>query len=141
MNTIRIDINQEENKVEIYNNGAGIPVVMHKDEKMYVPTMIFGHLLTSSNYNDEEEKVTGEFKKIHKNIPLINLVNYLKAVETATEQSFATSSAQSLWSRQPRKSTSENSSKPGWTIWAKHQSRKSVILARRSSLVSHSGQI
>lgn len=62
MNCIRIDINQEENKVEIYNNGAGIPVVMHKDEKMYVPTMIFGHLLTSSNYNDEEEKVTGEFK-------------------------------------------------------------------------------
>ena len=32
---------------------------MHKDEKMYVPTMIFGHLLTSSNFNDEEEKVTG----------------------------------------------------------------------------------
>lgn len=59
MSTIRIDINQEENKIEIYNNGAGIPVVMHKDEKMYVPTMIFGHLLTSSNYNDEEEKVTG----------------------------------------------------------------------------------
>lgn len=59
MSTIRIDINQEENKVEIYNNGQGIPVVMHKEEKMYVPTMIFGHLLTSSNYNDEEEKVTG----------------------------------------------------------------------------------
>ena len=32
---------------------------MHKDENMYVPTMIFGHLLTSSNFNDEEEKVTG----------------------------------------------------------------------------------
>jgi DNA topoisomerase-2 len=59
MNTIKIEINQEENKIEIYNNGDGIPVVMHKDEKMYVPTMIFGHLLTSSNYNDEEEKVTG----------------------------------------------------------------------------------
>ena len=26
---------------------------------MYIPTMIFGHLLKSSNYNDEEEKVTG----------------------------------------------------------------------------------
>ena len=26
---------------------------------MYVPSLIFGHLLTSSNYNDEEEKVTG----------------------------------------------------------------------------------
>ena len=26
---------------------------------MYVPTMIFGHLLTSSNYDDSEKKVTG----------------------------------------------------------------------------------
>lgn len=59
MSTIRIDINQEENKIEIHNNGMGIPVVMHQEEKMFVPTMIFGHLLTSSNYNDDEEKVTG----------------------------------------------------------------------------------
>ena len=34
-------------------------MIMHKDENMYVPTLIFGHLLTSSNYNDDEEKVTG----------------------------------------------------------------------------------
>jgi DNA topoisomerase II len=59
MSWIRVEINQEENRVEITNNGQGIPVVMHKEEKMFVPTMIFGHLLTSSNYNDEEEKVTG----------------------------------------------------------------------------------
>lgn len=26
---------------------------------MYVPTMIFGHLLTSSNYDDSQKKVTG----------------------------------------------------------------------------------
>ena len=32
---------------------------MHKDEKMYVPTMIFGHLLTGSNFNDDDQKVTG----------------------------------------------------------------------------------
>ena len=31
----------------------------HKDQQMYVPTMIFGHLLTSSNFDDEEAKVTG----------------------------------------------------------------------------------
>ena len=28
-------------------------------EKIYIPEMIFGHLLTSSNYDDEQEKVTG----------------------------------------------------------------------------------
>ena len=43
--------------ISIMNNGKGIPVVHHKDENMFVPTMIFGHLLTSSNFNDEEEKV------------------------------------------------------------------------------------
>ncbi len=45
------------NVFQVFNNGKGIPVVHHKDENMYVPTMIFGHLLTSSNFNDEEEKV------------------------------------------------------------------------------------
>jgi DNA topoisomerase-2 len=59
MDTIKIDIKPEENLISIMNNGKGIPVVEHKDEKMFVPTMIFGHLLTSSNFNDEQEKVTG----------------------------------------------------------------------------------
>lgn len=59
MTTIRIEIDPSTNTISIWNNGKGIPVVMHKTEKMFVPTMIFGHLLTSSNYNDEEEKVTG----------------------------------------------------------------------------------
>ena len=55
MDTIKIDINPETNTISIMNNGKGIPIVEHKDEKMYVPTMIFGHLLTSSNFNDEDE--------------------------------------------------------------------------------------
>ncbi|XP_039285323.1 DNA topoisomerase 2-like [Nilaparvata lugens] len=59
INTIKIEIKPEENVISIYNNGEGIPVVLHKEQKMYVPTMIFGHLLTSSNYNDEDDKVTG----------------------------------------------------------------------------------
>lgn len=51
---------RESNTISVWNNGKGIPVVEHKDEKMYVPALIFGHLLTSSNYDDEEKKVTGE---------------------------------------------------------------------------------
>merc|ERR1719422_2312698 len=59
MDTIKIEIKPEENMISVMNNGKGIPVVMHKEEKMYVPTMIFGHLLTGSNFNDDEAKVTG----------------------------------------------------------------------------------
>ena len=59
MSLIRVNIDKDLNKVVIYNNGKGIPVVEHKEEKMPVPTMIFGHLLTSSNYDDDEKKVTG----------------------------------------------------------------------------------
>jgi DNA topoisomerase II len=37
----------------------GIPVVVHKDENVYIPTMIFGQLLTGTNFNDTVKKVTG----------------------------------------------------------------------------------
>ena len=43
----------------MWNNGKGVPVVMHQQEKVYVPELIFGHLLTSSNYDDSIKKVTG----------------------------------------------------------------------------------
>ncbi|KAM9824701.1 DNA topoisomerase 2-beta [Neosynchiropus ocellatus] len=59
MAAIKITIDPESNTISIWNNGKGIPVVEHKDEKMYVPALIFGHLLTSSNYDDDEKKVTG----------------------------------------------------------------------------------
>ncbi|RIB16058.1 DNA topoisomerase [Gigaspora rosea] len=59
MNTIKVKIDKEQNLISIYNNGKGIPIEMHKDENIYVPELIFGHLLTSSNYDDNEKKVTG----------------------------------------------------------------------------------
>ncbi|PKY39326.1 DNA topoisomerase II [Rhizophagus irregularis] len=59
MNTIKVNINKEEGTISIYNNGKGIPIEIHKEEKIWVPELIFGHLLTSSNYDDSEKKVTG----------------------------------------------------------------------------------
>merc|ERR550519_3038948 len=68
----------------IYNNGKGIPVQMHKDENMYVPTMIFGHLLTSSNYDDEEKKVTGGRNGY--GAKLCNIFSTKFTVETANKE-------------------------------------------------------
>ena len=71
MSNIDMFSGREQNKIKIWNNGKGIPVVMHKGENMFVPTMIFGHLLTSSNFDDTEKKVTGGWwnQTIHFVIP------------------------------------------------------------------------
>ena len=58
MSEMHIEIKPEDNFVSVKNNGKGIPVEMHKKEKCYVPTLIFGHLLTGSNFSDEEKKST-----------------------------------------------------------------------------------
>ena len=55
----QVDIDQEAGTIKVWNNGNGLPVEMHKDMGVYVPEMIFGNLLTSSNYNDSEKKVVG----------------------------------------------------------------------------------
>ena len=65
INWLVITPTRENNKIRVWNNGKGIPVVEHKTEKMYVPTMIFGHLLTSSNYDDSEKKTTGQYSALH----------------------------------------------------------------------------
>jgi len=59
MDKLNIVINPEENVISVQNNGKGIPVVIHKEHNCYVPTLIFGHLLTGSNFDDEEKKTTG----------------------------------------------------------------------------------
>ena len=59
MDCIKIEIVPQENKISVWNNGKGIPIEIHKDAECYVPEMIFGQLLTSSNYNDDQRKVTG----------------------------------------------------------------------------------
>ena len=52
-------IDQAKGLIKVWNNGMGVPVQMHKTENVYVPELIFGHLLTSSNYDDTVKKVTG----------------------------------------------------------------------------------
>lgn len=54
---IKVDI--DKNKVVVWNDGNGIDIEMHKEHKVYVPELIFGHLLTSTNYDEDTERVVG----------------------------------------------------------------------------------
>lgn len=59
MTEIRVTIDAEAQQITVKNDGRGIPIEIHSKEKIWVPELIFGNLLTSSNYDDEEEKTTG----------------------------------------------------------------------------------
>lgn len=59
MNKIMVEIDCKQKRIKVWNNGKGLPIQIHKEHKVYVPEMVFGHLLTSDNYDDSEKKVTG----------------------------------------------------------------------------------
>ena len=59
MTCLKIEIDQEKGRLSVMNDGKGIPCVMHKEHNVYVPELIFGHLLAGSNFNDEKKKTTG----------------------------------------------------------------------------------
>ncbi len=56
---IKITINKETGVITIWNDGEGIEVEKHPDHKIYIPELIFGNMLTSTNYDDTTEKTIG----------------------------------------------------------------------------------
>ena len=56
---IRFVFDKENHTISVYNDGTVPPIQKHPVHKSYVPSMIFGELLTSNNYNDNEERTTG----------------------------------------------------------------------------------
>lgn len=81
MDTMKVTINLEESTISVYNNGRGIPIEIHEREKIYVPELIFGHLLSSSNYDDDENKLTGGRNGY--GAKLANIYSHEFTVETA----------------------------------------------------------
>ncbi|ARR74961.1 DNA topoisomerase II [Mimivirus AB-566-O17] len=56
---IKVNIDQETGELSVFNNGPGIPIVEHAEHKIYIPEMIFGHLRTGSNYDDNKLRAGG----------------------------------------------------------------------------------
>src|SRR3989338_5244337 len=56
INPGKIQVDVVGKKVSIYNEGKHIPTGMHEKEGIPIPELIFGNLLTGSNYDDEKER-------------------------------------------------------------------------------------
>jgi DNA topoisomerase-2 len=59
MINVEIQATAEGPKICVENDGDGIPLDIHPEVGVPIPEMIFGHLLTSSNYDKGEEKIVG----------------------------------------------------------------------------------
>jgi len=59
--SISINIDREKGEISVENNGplGGISVKEHEKEKIWNPELTFGHLLTSTNYDDSQQRVVG----------------------------------------------------------------------------------
>ncbi len=58
--TIRINIHKETGYIEVMNDGDGIDIERHTQyNNVWIPELIFGELLTSTNYDPSEEKLWG----------------------------------------------------------------------------------
>ena len=56
---IKVTIDGDKNEISVYNDGKGIDIVMHPKEKIYVPELIFGHLRTSTTFEQDKPRITG----------------------------------------------------------------------------------
>ena len=77
---IRVSINKATGIIEVFNDGNGIEVVKHGEYDIYIPEMIFGELLTSSNYNDDEIRTIGGVNGL--GIKLANIFSKEFTIET-----------------------------------------------------------
>ena len=59
--SISVTVDKESGAVTIENNGplGGIGIRMHEKEGLWNPELTFGHLLTSTNYDDSKKRVVG----------------------------------------------------------------------------------
>ena len=56
---IWITVNADTGRLTVTNDGDGVDIEKHTEYSLWIPELIFGELLSSSNYDQTEEKVWG----------------------------------------------------------------------------------
>ena len=56
---IKVSVDKENQEVTFYNDGDGIDIVLHKKYDIYIPELIFGNLLSGTNYSETKERIVG----------------------------------------------------------------------------------
>lgn len=74
---IKVEISQEQ--ISVFND-SGIPIEIHSEYNVYIPELIFGNLLTSTNFDDAQKRTTGGLNGL--GAKLVNVFSTEFTVET-----------------------------------------------------------
>ena len=77
---IKVVCDIQTGEISITNNGMGVPIVVHKEHGIYVPELIFGHLLSGSNYDDTKSRTGAGINGI--GVKLANIYSTHFTIET-----------------------------------------------------------
>ena len=78
---IKVTLDFETGETSIWNDGLHISVELHAEEKIYNPELIFGHLLSGSNLDDTEQRLSSGRNGL--GIKLLNVFSTEFGVEIA----------------------------------------------------------
>jgi DNA topoisomerase-2 len=85
LDKIKVDFDKQTGEISVWNNGSGVPVVVHKEHNMYVPELIFGHLLAGSNYDDSQQRIGAGVNGL--GVKLANIYSTSFTIETIDSES------------------------------------------------------
>eukprot|EP00960_Hanusia_phi_P061846 764955-Hanusia_phi.AAC.4 len=90
LKNIKVDIDRTTGTISVFNDGNGIDIVQHPEyNNIWVPSLIFGELLSSSNYNKDEEKLVGGKNGLGSKITNIMSVEFsVETVDHKTKKMF-----------------------------------------------------
>jgi DNA topoisomerase-2 len=111
---IKINIDSSTGETKVWNDGLTIPVEIN-EQKIYNPEMIFGKLLTSSNYDDKEERKTSGRNGL--GVKLTNIFSKefkIRLHDTKTGNSYVQTWKDNMSVQSPAKIT-ESEQKSGFT--------------------------
>jgi DNA topoisomerase II len=108
---IQVYIDDVTGKITIWNDGASIPIIKHQEHDILIPSIIFGELLTSKNYNYDEQKVK---RKNTFSAALTNIFSTefkVKISDVGTKQKFYQNFTNNMYNKTDAMVTSNNDRK------------------------------
>lgn len=79
---INVEFNHTNGEITVFNNGFGIEIKKYEDEDIYIPEVIFSHVMSGSNFNDDDEDKANTGGMNGYGVKLSNITSEYFIVET-----------------------------------------------------------